>query len=262
MKGALGLDEATACFVSAAPINPDILVFFSSLDLIIHEIYGQSEGCGVATVNRRGATKFGSGGLPFADVQVTLAEDGEVLLKGRNVFMGYFKDPTATAETLINGWLHSGDLGKFDEDGFLFIVGRKKEIIITSGGKNIAPKNIESALKTLPLISEAVIIGEQRKFLSALLTLNPDTAAQFAAEHGIEGQVLHVNALVIEEIQRGIDENVNPLFARVENVRKFAILPRNLTVEHGELTPTLKIKRRIVYEHFGDEIEAMYAGLD
>jgi long-chain acyl-CoA synthetase len=191
-----------------------------------------------------------------------LAEDSEVLLKGRNVFMGYYKDPEATADTLIDGWLHSGDLGEFDEDGFLYIVGRKKEIIITSGGKNIAPKNIERALKTLPLVSEAVLIGERKKFLSALLTLNPETAAQFAAEHGIEGQVLHENPLVIAEIQKGIDEQVNPQFARVENVRKFTVLPRNLTVEDGELTPTLKIKRRVVYEHFEDEIESMYEGLN
>ena len=262
VKEALGLDAVGTAFVSAAPINPDILRFFGELDLIIHEIYGQSEGCGPTTSNRRGATKFGSAGLPIPDTEVILAEDGEILLKGRNVFIGYLKDPAATNETLIDGWLHSGDLGEFDDDGFLNIVGRKKEIIITSGGKNIAPKNIEAALKTLPLVSEAVIIGDRRKFLSALLTLNPDTAAQFAAENGLEGQVLHENPLVIAEIQRGIDDVVNPQFARVENIRKFNILPRNLSVEDGELTPTLKIKRRIVYEHFEDEIESMYAGLD
>jgi long-chain acyl-CoA synthetase len=262
VKEALGLDAVIAAFVSAAPINPDILVYFSGFDLIVHEIYGQSEGCGPTTVNRPGATKFGSGGLPFPKTEVILAEDGEVLLKGRNVFMGYYKDPEATADTLIDGWLYSGDLGEFDEDGFLYIVGRKKEIIITSGGKNIAPKNIERALKTIPLISEAVLIGEGKKFLSALLTLNPETAAQFAAEHGIEGQVLHENPLLIAEIQKGIDELVNPQFARVENVRKFTILSRNLTVEDGELTPTLKIKRRVVYDHFEDAIESMYEGLD
>jgi long-chain acyl-CoA synthetase len=261
VKEALGLDAVRAAFVSAAPINPDILIFFSGLDLIVHEIYGQSEGCGPTTVNKRGATKFGSGGLPFPKTEVVLAEDGEVLLKGRNVFMGYYKDPQATAETLNDGWLHSGDLGEFDE-GFLYIVGRKKEIIITSGGKNIAPKNIERALKTLPLVSEAVIIGDRKKFLSAIVTLNPEEAAHFAAEHGIEGQVLHENPLVLAAIQQGIDQEVNPHFARVENVRKFVVLPRELTVEQGELTPTLKIKRRVIYEHFADEIESMYAGLD
>jgi len=260
VKDALGFSRLKLANFSAAPINPDILVFFSGLDLIIHEIYGQSEGCGPTTVNRRGATKFGSGGLPFPGTEVALADDGEIMLRGRNVFMGYLKNPAATAETLIDGWLHSGDLGEFDEDGFLYIVGRKKEIIITSGGKNIAPKNIETALKRIPLVAEAVVIGERRKFLSALLTLNPERAAQFAAEHGLEGQVLHQDPLVIAEIQRGIDELVNPHFARVENIRKFAVLPRSLSIETGELTPTLKIKRRVVYEHFADEIESMYVG--
>lgn len=262
VKEALGLDRVRTANVSAAPINPEILVFFSGIDLIVHEIYGQSEGCGPTTLNRRGATKFGSAGLPFPKTEVVLAEDGEILLKGRNVFMGYYKDPEATAETKIDDWLYSGDLGQFDDDGFLYIVGRKKEIIITSGGKNIAPKNIEAAIKTLPLVSEAVVIGDRRKFLSALITLNPTAAAQFAAENGLGGQVLHEHALVIAEIQKGFDEVVNPQFARVENIRKFAILPRELSMEEGELTPTLKIKRRVVYDHFQDEIEAIYAGLD
>jgi long-chain acyl-CoA synthetase len=163
---------------------------------------------------------------------------------------------------LIDGWLYSGDLGKFDEDGFLTIVGRKKEIIITSGGKNIAPKNIEAALKSLDIVAEAVVIGERRKFLSALITLEPETVQQFAEANNLEGQELHKDPLVIAEVQRGIDEVVNPQFARVENIRKFTILPRNFTVEDGELTPTLKIKRRIVNEHFTEEIEGMYAGLD
>jgi len=193
---------------------------------------------------------------------VKLGSDGEILAKGRIVFMGYYKDPAATEETLIDGWLHSGDLGKFDEDGFLTIVGRKKEIIITSGGKNIAPKNIEAALKKLELVTDAVVIGERRKFLSALITLEPENLQQFADANNLEGQELHSHPLVIAEIQRGIDEEVNPQFARVENIRKFTILPRNFTIEDGELTPTLKIKRRVVDEHFSQDIDAMYAGLD
>ncbi len=183
------------------------------------------------------------------------------MANGRNVFLGYFKDQAATDETLIDGWLHSGDLGQFDEDGFLSIIGRKKEIIITSGGKNIAPKNIEAALKNLELVAEAVVIGDRRKFLSALITLEEEAAERFAEAKGIEGQSLHDNPLVIAEIQRGIDEEVNPQFARVENIRKFAILPRNFTVEDGELTPTLKIKRRVINDHFSNQIEGMYEGL-
>ncbi len=262
VKPALGLGEVRMAASGAAPINPEILEFFSGLDIIIYEEYGQSEGCGPTTWNRPGATKYGSTGQAFPEVQVKLGPDGEVLAKGRIVFMGYYKDPEATAETLVDGWLHSGDLGKFDEEGFLTIVGRKKEIIITSGGKNIAPKNIEAALKNLPLVAEAVVIGERRKFLSALITLEPETLQQFADEHGLEGQELHTNPVLIAEIQRGIDEVVNPQFARVENIRKFSILPRNFTVEDGELTPTLKIKRRIVNEHFAQDIDAMYEGLD
>lgn len=262
VKPLLGLRDTTMAAVSAAPINPEILEYFSSLDVIIYEIYGQSEDCGPTTFSRRGATKFGAVGQAFPNTQVKLAEDGEILVSGRNVFMGYYKDPAATAETLMDGWLYSGDLGKFDEDGFLYIVGRKKEIIITSGGKNIAPKNIEAALKNLELVAEAVVIGERRKFLSALVTLEEEPAQRFAEANGLEGQELHTNPVVIAEIQRGIDEEVNPLFARVENVRKFTILPRNLTIDDGELTPTLKIKRRTVNKNFAEEIEAMYAGLD
>ncbi len=262
VKPRLGLRDVTFAAVSAAPINPEILEFFSGLDVIIYEIYGQSEDCGPTTFSRRGGTKFGSVGQAFPNTQVKLAEDGEILVNGRNVFMGYYKNPAATADTLIDGWLHSGDLGRFDEDGFLYIVGRKKEIIITSGGKNIAPKNIEAALKNLDLVAEAVVIGERRKFLSALVSLEEEPAQRFAQEHNLEGQELHTHPLVIAEIQRGIDEEVNPQFARVENIRKFTILPRNLTIEDGELTPTLKIKRRVVNENFEGEIEAMYAGLD
>jgi long-chain acyl-CoA synthetase len=187
-----------------------------------------------------------------------LAEDDEILVKGRNVFMGYYKDPVSTESDLQNGWLYSGDLGKFDEDGFLNIIGRKKEIIITSGGKNIAPKNIEAALKNVDLVSQAVVIGEQRRYLTALLTLDPDAAHHFAQANGLAGQTIHDNPKVLEHLQQEIDQKVNALFARVEHVRGFKVLPRDFTVEDGELTPTLKIKRRIVNQNFSDEIEALY----
>ncbi len=260
VKEGLGLSEARHIIVSAAPISEDILHFFASLDLPIMELYGQSEDCGPSTTNRPGAIKIGTVGQAWPGSEVKLAPDGEILVKGPNVFMGYFKDEEATNDTLEDGWLHSGDLGEFDEDGFLKIVGRKKEIIITSGGKNIAPKNIEGALKNLELVSQAVVIGEQRRFLTALLTLDPDAASQFAQEHGLEGQTLHEHPKLREHLQKQIEEKVNSLFARVEHVRDFRVLPRDFTVEEGELTPTLKIKRRVINDHFEDEIESMYEG--
>ena len=260
VKEGLGLSEARILIVSAAPISPDILHYFASLDLPILELYGQSEDCGPTTTNRPGSIKIGTVGQAWPGSEVKLGSDGEILVKGPNVFLGYFKNEGATANELVDGWLHSGDLGSFDEDGFLTIVGRKKEIIITSGGKNIAPKNIEAALKNLDLVSQAVVIGEKRRYLTALLTLDPEAAAHFAQQHGLEGQALHEHPKLIEHMQKEIDEKVNSLFARVEHVRSFRVLPRDFTIEDGELTPTLKIKRRVINDHFAEDIEAMYEG--
>ncbi len=186
-----------------------------------------------------------------------IADDGEILVKGPNVFLGYYKEPEATAETLKDGWLCSGDLGAIDAEGFLSITGRKKEIIITSGGKNITPANIEGALKNHPLVSEAVVIGDRRKFLAAVVTLDPDAAQKFCADHGISGPP-HASAEVQAEVQKAVDQ-VNATLAKVETIKKFTLLPRSFTVETGELTPSLKVKRRIVAKNFSDEIEAMYA---
>ena len=259
VKPALGLGRARHLISGAAPIGKEILEFFSGLDLIIYEIYGQSEDTGPTSTNRPGATKFGTVGQPWPGDEVKIADDGEILVKGPNVFLGYYKNPEATAETLIDGWLHSGDIGQFDEDGFLTITGRKKEIIITSGGKNVAPKNIEAALKNLDLIAEAVVIGDQRRFLTALLTLEEEAAAKFAAANGIAENELHESTVLQQHLEQEIKEKVNSLFARVEHVRNFHVLPRQFTIEDGELTPTLKIKRRIIHDHFQAQIEAMYA---
>lgn len=259
IKTALGMSQVRIPVSGAAPVDRRILEFFSCFDINIYEVYGQSEGCGPTTFNRPGATRFGTTGQAWPETEVKLAADGEVLLRGPNVFMGYYKNPQATAETLIDGWLHSGDLGQFDEDGFLSIVGRKKEIIITSGGKNIAPVNIEAACKQLELIADAVVIGDGRKYLTALLTLDEAAVKRFTEEHGINPPELHNCPEVLAAIQNAIDEQVNPNFARVENIRKFKVLPRNFSIETGELTPTLKLKRRVVNQNFHDEIEAMYA---
>ena len=259
LKPKLGLGSARFGITGAAPISGEILEFFASLDVIIHEVYGQSEGTGPTSFNTPGSTRFGTVGPAIPGEEVRIAEDGEIVVKGRNIFKGYFKDPAATAEALVDGWLQSGDLGAFDDDGFLRITGRKKEIIITAGGKNIAPKNIEAALKNLPLVSQAVVIGDRRKFLSALITLDPDAAATFAEANGLALEAIHTAPALVAALDKGVEAQVNSLFARVEHVRKFTVLPRDFSVDEGELTPTLKIKRRIIYANFADEIEAMYS---
>ncbi|PID86985.1 MAG: long-chain fatty acid--CoA ligase [Chloroflexi bacterium] len=259
VKEGLGLNRAKFCITAAAPISPDIIKFFNSVNIPMFELYGQSEDCGPTTTNLPHANKVGTVGRKMPGSQVLLDEDGEIMVEGPHVFQGYFKDPAATEAALYGGRLHSGDLGQFDEDGYLTIVGRKKEIIITSGGKNIAPKNIEAALKNIPLVSQAVVIGEKRRYITALITLDPVSTTQFANKNNITGTV-HDDPKLIAFMQKNIDEKVNPLFARVEQVRDFRILPRDFTVEEGELTPTLKIKRRIINEHFEGEIESMYEG--
>jgi long-chain acyl-CoA synthetase len=260
LKPALGLGRARMCVSGAAPIAKEVLEFFATLDIPIREVYGQSEDTGPTTLNVPGKTKFGSVGALIPGIEVKIADDGEILVRGRNVFKGYYKEPEATRETLVDGWLCSGDLGELSPDGFLSITGRKKEIIITAGGKNIAPKNIEAALKNSRLVAEAVVIGDRRKFLTALIALDDDATKNYLGEKGItDGQPYHQNDTVRAEIQKAVDQ-VNTELAQVEQVKKFAILSRNFTIENGELTPTLKIKRKIVNQNFADQIEAMYSG--
>lgn len=256
LKEALGLDEVRMVASGAAPISKELLEFFASLDLLIREVYGQSEDSGPTSTNRAGKTKLGTVGPPYPGVTVKIAEDGEILVRGPNVFLGYYKDPEATAEALKDGWLHSGDLGEFDGDGFLCITGRKKEIIITAGGKNISPKNIEMALKANPLIGEAVVIGDRRKYLTVLIALSPEQAKAFAAAHGHSGPPEKCGAL-LDALQKTVDE-VNETLARVETIKKFHVVHRPFSIEEGELTPTLKLKRSKVAKNFASEIEEMY----
>ena len=251
------MGNARVCVTGAAPIAREILEFFASLDLVILEVYGQSEDSGPTSFNTPSQYRFGSVGPALPGVEVKIAEDDEILVKGPNVFMGYYKDPETTDETLSNGWLHSGDLGAFDDDGFLNITGRKKDIIITAGGKNITPKNLEAAIKNHPLVDEAVVIGDRRKYLSALVTIDADAGPAWAKDNGEDPTALNKSAKLRASIQAHIDE-MNAHFARVEQIKKFKILHRNLTVEDGELTPTLKVKRAKVNDHFAEDIESMY----
>ncbi len=258
LKPAIGMGNARVCVTGAAPIAREILEFFASLDLVILEVYGQSEDSGPTSFNTPSRYRFGSVGPALPGVEVRIAEDDEIMVKGPNVFMGYYKDPETTDETLSDGWLHSGDLGAFDDDGFLNITGRKKDIIITAGGKNITPKNLESAIKNHPLVDEAVVIGDRRKYLSALVTIDAEAGPAWAKQNGEDPTALNKSAKLRASIQAHIDE-MNEQFARVEQIKKFKILHRNLTVEDGELTPTLKVKRAKVSDHFAEDIESMYA---
>ncbi len=258
VRAGLGMGRVALAASGAAPIRRDVLDFFAAVGVPIYEVYGLSETCGPGTWNYAGVFKLGTVGPVLPEVELRIAGDGEVLFRGPNVFAGYFKSPEETAEALAgDGWFHTGDLGELDDEGFLSITGRKKELIITSGGKNIAPAGIEAALKRIELVGEAVLIGDARKFLSALFTLEEEAAGRFAAEHGIEGAV-HEDARLLEQLRLAVDE-VNASFARVEQVRKFEVLPRSFSVEEGELTPTLKLRRRQIAESWAEVIERIYS---
>lgn len=260
LKPLLGLGAARLCVSGAAPIRPEILEFFSGLDVVIHEVYGQSEDTGPTSFNLPGRTRFGSVGPVFPGVELSLAEDGEIRVRGPNVFLGYYKDPEATEQTLDEeGWLYSGDLGALDDEGFLHITGRKKDIIITAGGKNIAPRPLEEGLMALPLVSQAVVLGDRQRFLVALLALDPEAAARFAEEHGLDPEVLPESEELAAALQPGIDA-LNDRVARVEAIKRWAVLPRELSMEAGELTPTLKIKRQAVAEGWSELIDGLYEG--
>lgn len=254
----IGLNKANLTISGAAPIVPEVLAFFTSINIVIQEVYGQSETTALTTFNLRGKIKEHTVGQAVPNVQVKIADDGEILVKGDNVSPGYFKDQDATHAAYRDGWLLTGDLGVFDDEGYLQITGRKKEIIITAGGKNIAPNNMERAIKRHPLINEAVVIGDQEKYLTALLTLEPDGLEDWAKTHGIATDHAFESTALYDEIQKHIDA-INPRFARVEQVKNFKILAKNFSVEEGQLTPSLKIKRRVIVEQFKDEIRQMYA---
>ncbi|HEJ83857.1 MAG TPA: long-chain fatty acid--CoA ligase [Desulfobacteraceae bacterium] len=260
LKERLGFDRLRVAYSGAAPISPDVLHFFQSIGVNLIEGYGQTEGTGVTCVSRVGKVKFGTVGPPITGTEVKIAEDGEILVKSPSVFKGYYRNPESTAETLKDGWLYSGDVGEFDEDGYLKITDRKKDIIVTAGGKNITPQYIENKLKFSPYINDAVVIGDRRKFLSSLIMIDEDNVVKYAQDNKIQFSTykdLTQSPEIIKLIQKEVDQ-VNETLARVEQVKKFTILPKKLYEEDGEVTPTMKVKRKYVNEAFGDLIEAMY----
>ena len=245
----------------AAPINPEILSFFDAAGVLVLEGWGMTETSTAATISSPDDFKIGTIGKPFPGCEIRIADDGEILVKGPNVFQGYYKNEEATRETIVDGWLHTGDIGEIDEDGFIKITGRKKDIIITAGGKNITPANLENEIKQHPLVSQCVVVGDRRPYLVALVTLDPEEVIAYAKEHGLseDPAQLSSNGEIREAIE-GHVEQINEKFARVEQVKKIAILPQDLSQESGELTPTLKVKRAVVTSKHEPEIEALYAG--
>jgi long-chain acyl-CoA synthetase len=252
--------RVTQAISGAAPIAAEILEFFYACGVPVLEGWGMTETTAVATVNTLDAFKFGTVGRPMPGVEVRIApDDGEILLRGDNVFREYWNNPEATAETLVDGWLHTGDLGELDDDGYLKITGRKKDIIITAGGKNLTPANIENDLKRSPFISQAVMHGDRRPYPVALITLDLEEVLPWAAEQGLpqDAEQLAAADQVVALVQAEVDR-ANANYAQAEQIKRFAILTRDLSIEDGELTPTLKVKRTVVNERYAKVLDSLY----
>jgi long-chain acyl-CoA synthetase len=262
IRRSLGLHCARGAGTGAAPIAPELIKWYMALGIDLREVYGQTENCGLATGVPRNRIKLGTVGIARPDTEVRISPDGEILLKGPHVFIGYYRDPQKTAETIVDGWLHTGDVGVMDDEGFLKITDRMKDIIITAGGKNITPSEIENQLKFSPYIADAVVIGDRRKYLTCLVMLDPDTVAQYAQEHGVPftNYASLCRAVPIQELIQGEIEAVNKRFARVETIKDFRLIEQILTPEDEELTPTMKLKRSLVNRKYHGLIDGMYQG--
>jgi long-chain acyl-CoA synthetase len=233
-----------------APLAKEIAEFFHALDILVLEGYGLTECTTAATVNRPSRFRFGTVGPALPGAELRIADDGEILIRSDTIFAGYYKDEAATAEVLgDDGWLRSGDVGELDGDGFLTITDRKKDILVTAGGKNVAPQNLENALKTSKYVSQALVVGDRKPYVAALITLDEK---EIASWRGLGGRD-------VRELVQGVVDDVNRDLSRFEQIKRFAILPRDFSAEEGEVTPTLKLKRRVVQEHFSGEIEALYS---
>jgi long-chain acyl-CoA synthetase len=239
-----------------------VIEFFYACGVPVLEGYGMTETCAAATLNTLGEVRVGSVGRPLPGTEVSLGDDGEVLMRGPHIFQGYHRNAEATEAIMDGGWLHSGDLGEI-VDGYVHITGRKKDLIITSSGKNVSPEMIESGLRETTWISQAIAAGDRRSYLVALVTLDPDEAPRLAADLGVpaDPEAMAADPRVRDAIWKDI-ESVNRRFARIEQVKRFAILPRDLSQEEGELTPTLKVKRAVVYKKFGPQIDELYSATE
>jgi long-chain acyl-CoA synthetase len=262
LRRSIGMHRARGAATGAAPIAPELVKWYLSLGIDMREVYGQTENCGLATAMPADRIKLGTVGRARPDTEIRLSPDGEILLKGPHVFLGYYNKPEKTAETIVDGWLHTGDVGSMDADGFLTITDRMKDIIITAGGKNITPSEIENQLKFSPYISDAVVIGDRRKFLSCLVMIDHETVAQFAQERNVPftNFASLCRSREVQDLIWGEIERVNRQLARVETIKKFSLIEQILTPEDEELTPTMKLKRSYVNAKYKAVIDNMYTG--
>ena len=260
VRKAIGVHRARLLITGAAPISPDLLRWFWALGLEMIEGWGQTESTATGTINPVGRAKLGSIGTPVPGTEVRISPQGELLLRGPCVFMGYVNQPEKTAETLKDGWLHTGDVGRVDADGYFYITDRMKDIIITAGGKNITPSEFENQLKFSPYITDAVVIGDKRPYLVALVMIDHENVERFAQDNAIpfSNFASLCRRPEVQELIQGEIDSVNKLFARVEQVKKFRLIEQKLTAEDEELTPTMKLKRKLVNEKYRDLIESMY----
>jgi len=260
LRNRIGLDRTRIALSAAAPISPEVLRFFWGLGVKIREIYGQTEGSGLTTAHPVGDVVLGTVGKPIPGIEVRLAGDGEILVRSPGVFAGYFKDPGQTARTIIDGWLHSGDVGEFDGAGNLRITDRKKDLFINAYGKNIAPQYVENKLKFSPFINDAVVIGDGRKYLIALVVIDEDNCSKWAQDRRIPFTTFTdlTQSAEMRKLIAGEVDAVNKTLSSPEQVKKFILLPKRLYQEDGEVTPTMKVKRRAILEKFGDLIGTLY----
>jgi long-chain acyl-CoA synthetase len=243
-----------------APLGARLGHFYRGIGLTVLEGYGLTETTAPATVNAPDLIKIGTVGRPLPGVSIQIADDGEILVSGSNVFMAYYNNEAATREAIIDGWFHTGDIGELDDEGFLKITGRKKEMLVTASGKNVAPGLLEDRLRAHPLVSQCIVVGDQKPFIGALITLDPDMFTSWARNHGLPGLSMDEarrNEAVLAEIQRAVDD-ANKAVSKAESIRKFAVLPGDFTEDNGYLTPSLKIKRSIVMKDYASEVEALY----
>jgi long-chain acyl-CoA synthetase len=260
LKERLGFDRVRLGFSGAAPISHEILKYFQSIGIPIREGYGMTETSGITHMSDEKNFKLGTVGRALPETDVRIGEDGEIIVRHKGLFQGYYRDEENTKNALRDGWLHTGDVGEIDEDGYLKITDRLKDLIITAGGKNIAPQYIENLLKFSPYINDAVVIGDERKYLSAIIVIDEENVVKYAQDRKVQYTTfasMTKTEDVVDLIQQEID-TVNRQMARVENIRKFRILDKKLYTEDGEVTPTMKVKRKFINEHYSDLIESMY----